>query len=199
MQVLLNLRSATPQRKPQPRPKIVEADIVKLANVSSKIVAYGRLKTAQPVILYSEVSGIMMNGNVPFQPAQSFKKGDLLLKIDNRQIRLDLNSAKSDFLTALASVLPEFKVDFPEEYEVWQEYFNNCGFDKKIDPLPETENQKIKLYLSRFNVYKLYFQVRNLEIRLSKHFFMPPLTVQLFLLTFVLAQQPEWEVDFVRL
>jgi len=174
MQVLLNLRSATPQRKPQPRPKIVEADIVKLANVSSKIVAYGRLKTAQPVILYSEVSG-------------------------NRQIRLDLNSAKSDFLTALASVLPEFKVDFPEEYEVWQEYFNNCGFDKKIDPLPETENQKIKLYLSRFNVYKLYFQVRNLEIRLSKHFFMPPLTVQLFLLTFVLAQQPEWEVDFVRL
>jgi RND family efflux transporter MFP subunit len=40
--------------------------------------------------------------------------------------------------------------------------------------LPETENQKIKLFLSRYNVYKLYFAIRNLEIRQEKHFFYAP-------------------------
>jgi RND family efflux transporter MFP subunit len=37
--------------------------------------------------------------------------------------------------------------------------------------MPDTQNQKIKLFLSRFNVNKLYFQIRNLEIQLEKHFF----------------------------
>ena len=79
-------------------------------------------------------------------------------------------------MTALATVLPEIKVDFPEEYDTWQNYFDQVEFNQKLTPLPEAANQKIKLYLSRFNVYKLYFQVRNLEILLNKHFFVAPFT-----------------------
>jgi RND family efflux transporter MFP subunit len=77
-------------------------------------------------------------------------------------------------MTALAAVLPEIKVDFPGEYQVWQDYFDSCQFDKKIASLPEAENQRIRLFLSRFNVYKLYFSVRNLEILLDKHYFFAP-------------------------
>jgi multidrug efflux pump subunit AcrA (membrane-fusion protein) len=174
MQFLLSLRSEQPRRAPQARPRIVNIEVITLKDVPSYIVAFGRLITAQPVTLYSEVSGILQVGEVPFQPAQSFRKGDLLLKIDDRQVKLDLNSAKSDLLNALATVLPEIKVDFPEEYELWQGYFDEIGFDHKLEPLPEAANQKIKLYLSRFNVYKLYFQVRNLEILLNKHYFYAP-------------------------
>lgn len=174
MRLLLSFREEPEKRKPLIRPKLVDAKVVSLEDVPSEIIAYGRLTSAQPVILYSEVAGIIEEGNIAFQPAQSFKKGDLLLRIDTRQIRLDLNSAKSDFLTALASVLPEIKVDFPDEFPVWQAYFNKCGFDQKLPPLPETNNQKIKLFLARFNVYRLYFQVSDLEIRLSKHFFYAP-------------------------
>lgn len=174
MRLFLSFRSDQPRQIPQVRPRIVNVAIVKLGSVPSRIVAFGRLQTAQPVTLYSEVSGILMEGEVPFQPAQSFRNGTLLLKIDDRQTRLDLNSAKSDLLTALATVLPEIKVDFPEEYEVWQDYFDQLSFDQKLKPLPEAANQKIKLYLSRFNVYKLYFQVRNLEILLNKHLFVAP-------------------------
>ena len=174
MQVLLSLRSEPPRRIPQARAKIVKADVVQLNPVASSIIAFGRLTTAQPVVLYSEVNGVLMPGDVTFQPAQSFQKGDLLLKVDDRQARLELNSAKSDLLTALAIVLPEIKVDFPEEYQIWQAYFDKFTFDNKLETLPETKNQKIKLYLSRFNVFKLYFQVRNLEILLNKHYFYAP-------------------------
>lgn len=174
MRFFLSFRDEPTRRAPQVRPRIVNIEVVQLQDVPSNIIAFGRLKTAQPVTVYSEVSGILQPGELAFQPAQSFHKGDLLLKIDDRQARLDLNSAKSDLLNALATVLPEIKVDFPEEYEIWQTYFNNIGFDNRLEPLPQAANQKIKLYLSRFNVYKLYFQVRNLEILLNKHYFYAP-------------------------
>ena len=176
MRFFFSFRGDQPRQAPQVRPRIVNIAVVELQDVPSRIVAFGRLKTAQPVTLYSEVSGILMEGDVTFQPAQSFRKGTLLLKIDERQSRLNLNSAKSELLTALATVLPEIKVDFPEEYDTWQNYFDQVEFNQKLKPLPEVANQKIKLYLSRFNVYKLYFQVRNLEILLNKHFFVAPFT-----------------------
>ena len=174
MQVLMSFKSDPPRRAPAPRSKIVESEVVTLRDISSQVTAFGRVASAQPVILYSEVAGELMPGKVPFQPAQAFKQGDLLLRIDDRPIKLDLNSTKSDLLNALASVLPEIRVDFPEEYETWQNYFNECGFDKELPPLPEVANQKIKLFLSRFNVYKLYFAVRDLEILLEKHYFVAP-------------------------
>ncbi|MEE4310867.1 MAG: efflux RND transporter periplasmic adaptor subunit [candidate division KSB1 bacterium] len=174
MRVLLGSREAPTKRTVTQRPRVVGAKVAELKNIPSNIIAYGRLASAQPVTLTSEVSGTIMSGNVKFQPAQSFRKGDLLLKIDDRQLVLDLNSAKSDFLNALASVLPELKVDFPEEYQRFQDYFNRSSFEKKIERLPDTENQKVKLFLTRFNVYKLYFAVRNLEILLEKHYFYAP-------------------------
>ncbi|MFZ5981890.1 MAG: efflux RND transporter periplasmic adaptor subunit [Candidatus Zixiibacteriota bacterium] len=171
---LMSLRSETPRKTPEVRAKIVETKIVNLSPVRSIITAYGRVTSTQPIQLYSEVTGIMERGDVPFKPAQSFSKGDLLLKIDDRQATLNLNSAKSDLLNALANVLPEIKLDFPDEYQVWEDYFKNCEFNQKTPELPETDNQRIKLFLSRYNVYSLYFKVRNLEITLDKHYFQAP-------------------------
>ncbi len=154
--------------------RFVDTRIIELSKIKAEIIGYGRLKSSQPVTLYSEVNGTLLRGDVPFRPAQSFKRNDLLLKIDDRQIRLDINSVKSDFLNALASVLPEIKVDFPEDFSVWQQFFYACDFEHPLADLPDVSNQKIKLFLSRFNVYKLYYQARNLEIQLEKHFFYAP-------------------------
>ena len=174
MIALFSLRSDPPKAPAVPQTKIVDIEVAHLQDIESEIVGLGRLTSALPLVLFSEVSGTVMEGTVPFQPAQSFRKGDLVLKIDDRQIQLDIKSAKSEFLNALSSVLPEIKIDFPIDFEVWQSYFDQCDVYSPLPPLPETENQKIKLYLSRFNVYKLYFSVRNLEIRLEKHYFYAP-------------------------
>ena len=174
MKVLVGLKEEVPEKEIKPHSKTVQAAVVRLKDIPAEITAYGRLTSSQPVIMFSEVNGTLMKGNVDFKPAQLFKKGDLLIRVDDRQMRLDINTSKSDLLNALASVLPEIKVDFPEEYEIWQKYFNECRFDKRISALPEAANQKIRMYLSRFNVYKLYFTIRNLEIRLDKPFFYAP-------------------------
>jgi multidrug efflux pump subunit AcrA (membrane-fusion protein) len=161
-----------PPKKPhEVKIKIAAAEKVKLKDIKSRVVAYGRLKSSQPVVMTSEVNGILEQGSLDFRPGQTFKKGDLLIKVDDRQMRFDIKSRKSDLLNALASVLPEIRVDFPEHYKKWEDYFNKVSFDKNIPDLPEASNQKIKLYLSRFNVYKIYFNIKSLEIKLGKHSF----------------------------
>ncbi len=169
MNFFSDFKEEPPVRASQRPARIVQTEIVKLSDVQSQIIAFGRLTSSQPVDLLSEAEGKLLAGNIPFKPGQSFRKGDLLIQVDDRQVLLDLNSAKSDLLNALASVLPEIKVDFPDEYPVWEAYFNSCGFDAPLAALPKAANQQIKLFLSRFNVYKLYFNARNLEIKQEKH------------------------------
>ncbi|MBN1300732.1 MAG: efflux RND transporter periplasmic adaptor subunit [Melioribacteraceae bacterium] len=174
MRILFSFAEEPEKRKPELKVRLAESVIVELSDIKSEVTAYGRLASSQPIVMTSEVTGVIERGDIFFQPGQSFKRNDLIVKIDDRQIKLDISSAKSDFLTALATVLPEIKIDFPEEYQKWQSYFDNCGFDKPLQQLPEPANQKIKLFLSRFNVYKLFFNVKSLEIRLEKHYFYAP-------------------------
>merc|ERR1711879_331408 len=100
--------------------KSVEAMIVQPGSNSADVTVYGRLNSSQPVILTAEVEGTLKKGDVLFRPAQKFSKGDLLIKIDDSQATLDVKSAKSDFLNSLAQVLPEIKIDFPDNYDLWQ-------------------------------------------------------------------------------
>lgn len=174
MSLLASFREETPKAEPQLREIVVSAEAVELGEVAAEIVAYGRLKSAQPVVINSEVNGTLQQGDIDFRPGQRFTRGQLLIKIDTRQIELDISSAKSELLRALASVLPEIRVDFPDAYDVWQQYFNSCSFDRPVPRLPEAANNNIKLYLARFNVYTIYFSIRDLEIMHEKHFMRAP-------------------------
>ncbi len=174
MSLLSSLREESPKKDPALREIVVNAEAVALGEVAAEIVAYGRLKSAQPVVINSEVNGTLEKGDVNFRPGQRFRRNQLLIKVDTRQIKLEISTAKSELLKALASVLPEIRVDFPDEYAVWQDYFNRCSFDLPVPRLPEAANNNIKLYLSRFNVYNIYFSIRDLEIRQEKHFMHAP-------------------------
>jgi len=174
MRVLSSFKEEKPKRSVPIQPRIVETSVVELEEVSARLVTYGTLASRQPVNLIAEVSGTIMEGDIPFQPAQSFRKGDLLLMVDDRQVNLELNSTKSDLMTALSSLMPEIKVGSPEIYQRWQSYFDGIAFDRPLAELPTVTDQRIKSLLARYNIYKLYFSVRSLEIRAAKHRFIAP-------------------------
>ena len=174
MKVLSSFKEEQPKRTAMVKPRLVETQIVKLGDVKASLTTFGTLASSQPVTLISEVSGTLKSGTIKFQPAQSFKKGDLLLKVDDRQIKLQLNSTKSDLLTALATLMPEIKVSTPEIFQTWQSYFDSISFDESIGPLPGADDQRLKALLARYNIYKLYFAVQDLEIRAAKHYFYAP-------------------------
>lgn len=169
MQLLAGMKEEPERRAPSRPAKRVLSEIVSMGQTPTRVTALGRLASSEPVQIISEVGGTLQQGTVPFKPGERFRSGDLLVRIDDRQARLTLNSTKSDFLNALANVLPELKVDHPDAYRVWQQYFDRCGFDSSLEDLPEVSDRKVKLLLTRFNVYKLFYAARNLEITLDKH------------------------------
>ncbi len=170
----LGMRTDVPRKTFKAHPRIVSTMIAHLEQKSATISGLGRVVSSQPVNLYSEVTGTIESGNIAFQPAQSFKKGDLLLKIDDRQIRLDIKSAKAELLSALAIALAEIKSDYPENYQTWRDYFDACNFESKLKPLPEADDQRIRLLLSRLGIYKSFFAIMDLEIMLEKHYLYAP-------------------------
>ncbi|MFH2036778.1 MAG: efflux RND transporter periplasmic adaptor subunit [Candidatus Zixiibacteriota bacterium] len=174
MMVLFGMKSDVPRQQPKARPKIVSTQVITPKQQVATIRGLGQLNSSQPIDIYSEVEGILIPGNVPFKPAQSFKKGDLLLKVDDRQIRLSLKSAKTNFLSVLGTILAELKSDYAKEYSDWKDYFDNIDIDRPFDELPKTEDKRIQLLLARNNLYNLYFGIQDLEVTLEKHYFYAP-------------------------
>ncbi|MCP4547244.1 MAG: HlyD family efflux transporter periplasmic adaptor subunit [bacterium] len=174
MKVLLGMREEKPRHTPPVRTMVVATETVRFGPLRSRITAFGRAASAQPVTLASEVGGLLLAGDQPFRNGLEFKQGDVLLRVDDRQIKLEISSQKSELLKALALLLPEIQLDFPAEFAGWQACFDGISFDSTLAPLPEADNGKIRLYLARFNIYKLYFAIRSLEIKLEKHSVVAP-------------------------
>ncbi|MBM4309955.1 MAG: RND transporter, partial [Deltaproteobacteria bacterium] len=57
MSLLSSLREEPPKKEPEQRQVVVAAETVAPGRVAAEISAYGRLKSAQPVVINSEVNG----------------------------------------------------------------------------------------------------------------------------------------------
>ncbi len=171
MFILLSMKETPAKREVHIKPKVVATKIVQLTNIETLVSGYGKVKSSQPIDLVSEVNGTLISSGSDFKPGLSFNKGDLLIKVDDRQIKLKINSQKSELMSVLAQMLPEIKLEYPNDYIIWEKFFKNIQFDNNLDRLPKTKNEKVKLFLSRFKVYQIYFGIKDLEIELEKHYF----------------------------
>jgi len=138
-------------------------------NNQAKIIAFGKLKSVNSIDVFSEVNGIVLKQAKEFKVGNYFKAGENLLKIDDRDTKLNLYAQRSDFLNVLTSVLPDIKADYPESFDVWNKYLDNFEIEKNLNPLPEITNSKEKYFLAARNVFKIYYSIKNLELRLSKY------------------------------
>lgn len=174
---MFTLQNGEAEEKPKAKPaptRMVAVKAVALEEVAVTVEAFGRVVSQQPTTLISEVEGRLSSGNVDFLPESRFKKDQVMLRIDDRPTRLQIKRQKSALLNALARALPEIRIEYPDLYPSWQTYFDQLGFEGELPEMPQAQNNKIKLFLSRFEVYNLYFQIRDLEIQLDKHIIRAP-------------------------
>jgi len=130
---------------------------------------YGKLKSNSKIEVYSEVSGIVVKNNPAFKVGNSFTTGKIIIKVDDEETRLSLYSQKSDFLNLLTRMMADIKSDFPDSYRKWNKYLEDFEIESNIEELPEPNSSKEKYFLAGRNIYKLYYGIKNLEVRLSKY------------------------------
>ncbi|MEM9338489.1 MAG: efflux RND transporter periplasmic adaptor subunit [Bacteroidota bacterium] len=162
------------KKKPVAQRKVVQTKSVRYENIQTEIIAYGRVETAQSLALLSEVSGRMFQGKVRLKEGQRFRKGTLLFFIDDEEASLNLKSNKSNFLRDLAGILPDLKVDFNENYEAWQQYFNSLAIDEAFDDLPEVKSEKEKTFLATKGIFSSFYSIKSSEVKLSKYRYYAP-------------------------
>ncbi len=169
MRLFRGMKEVPEEKKMPPPIRYAKAGKVEFANYNAIITAYGKLTATNKIELLSEVTGIIEDTTKPFKIGTYFAKGEVMLRIDDSELKMNLLSTKSDFLNTLAKVLPDMKYDFLEAFPKWEKYLENFDFDRNIDDLPKYTSPKEKYFLASRNIYKLFYTVKSLETRLAKH------------------------------
>lgn len=171
-----NLIKSNKRVKPQPRKviKTVFTDTVNNTTIPIVIPANGNLTAKRRVELYSEVQGVFVSGSVLFKPGQKYSKGQTLIRINASEYYASVQSAKSNLYNALAAIMPDLRLDFPEVFPKWQSYLNNFDLDKSTPKLPEMTSEKENYFLNGRGIVSSYYSVKNLEQRLSKYVIKAP-------------------------
>lgn len=172
--VLGGMKEAPEMKAPPEIKKYVKTKPVSYTSIPTEVVAFGRVRTAESLDMIAEMSGRMTNGSVLIKEGQSFRKGDLLYKIDDTEARLNLQSQKSTFLKDLAAILPDLKVDFSESYPKWETYFESIDLQDPLPELPEYGSSKEKTFLATKNIFSSYYSIKSAEANLRKYRFYAP-------------------------
>ncbi len=167
--LLINNQPEVKKRHKQQSFLGVEAKRVVNEPVKSTVSHQGRITSYETVVLSAEVNGRIMQGNIAFKEGQRFSKGDLLIRIYDEDIIASLTAAKSDFLQKLSVVLPDLKMDFPDEYRKWDVFFNSIKVKKTLPSLPEMKSAKEQVFMSSKGVLSAYYSIRSQEINLNKY------------------------------
>ncbi len=164
-----------PQKKTPPQAvRYVKSTPVKYSSLPGIIETSGRLRAFDEVVISSEVSGRLEQGDHLFKAGQYFKKGDVVANIVNEEFTFQLKAQKSNFLKSIASILPDMKIDFPDSYPVWMDFFESININNPLPQIPETTSSKERIFMATRNILNEYYSIKSNEVRYTKYFIYAP-------------------------
>lgn len=149
--------------------KTVFTEVVKNSTIPIVVTANGNLTAKQRVELYAEVQGVFKKGSKLFKEGQAFRQGESIISIDAAEYSASVQSAKSNLFNQLTAIMPDLRLDYPDIYSKWQDYLTNFDMSKNTTALPEMISEKEKFFISGRGILTSFYNVKNLEQRLSKY------------------------------
>jgi multidrug efflux pump subunit AcrA (membrane-fusion protein) len=160
-------------QKPKPKFK-KQIKTVFVRNVENKDIpiilsASGNLIAKNKIEIFSEVSGILKSSRKPFKAGTSYYKSEALLSINSDEFYAGLQSQKSNLNNLITAILPDLRLDYPTAFKKWEHYLHEFDINKTTVKLPEFSSDKEKYFISGRGILTAYYNVKNLEVRLSKY------------------------------
>jgi len=170
------LQDSKKKNKPVLTANIPTAFVTKARNevVPVSIIENGRLSAKYKIDLFAEVQGLMEATPKEFKPGATFKKGQVLVKINSEDFFANLQAQKSLLQNLITSIMPDIKMDYPEAYDKWDSYLRSFDMNKAIAPLPEPATDKENFFVTGKNIYTTYYSTKNMEIVYSKYILKAP-------------------------
>ena len=167
--VWMEILNKKPERAAKKIVNTVFIDTVQNQDIPIVINANGTLFAKNKIEIYSEVQGVLQVTSKDFKPGNSYQKGEVILRINNEEHYATLQAQKSNLYNAITSIMPDIRLDYPQEYDKWENYITNFDFNKATPNLPETNSDKEKFFISGRNIYTTYYNLKNMEVRLNKY------------------------------
>ena len=131
--------------------------------------ANGNLVAKNKIDIFSEVQGVLQPSNKSFKPGTKYSKGEILLSINSDEFTASLQSQKSNLFNLITSILPDIRLDYTPEFKKWDSYLHSFDMNKSVPKLPVFLSDKEKYFVSGRGILTAYYNVKNLEVRLSKY------------------------------
>ncbi len=173
------LSTKSPDKKRPPlttMAQYVNVQEVSYQNHNTTIQGLGKVISTQSIDILSEVSGKIQKGEITLKKAIRFNKGALLFKIEETETILNLKSQRSNFQNAIALILPDMKLDFPDRFDTWNNYFNQIDISQNLPTLPDAATQREKTFLASRNLAGQFYTIKSQEERLNKYRVYAPYT-----------------------
>ena len=74
----------------------------------------------------------------------------------------------------MSEILPDLKVDFPDEYDTYYKYFASVKLDETLPVLPEPKSDKLKVFLSSQSILSKYYGLLQDEKYLKRRSLVAP-------------------------
>lgn len=148
--------------------RLIQVDTVKLSKFSPKISITGTIKSRNDIEIYAETGGLFNYSAHPFQKGNSYKKGEVLVGIDQKDEILQLVGQRNKLFNSITKLIPDLVTLFPERVKVWEEYLNKFNEHNNIPELPSGISQKERYYLSANNVLGQFYDIKSAEEKMSR-------------------------------
>jgi multidrug efflux pump subunit AcrA (membrane-fusion protein) len=165
--VIVDSKTA-PKSKVKKEVKIVTTDTIQNATLSVVIPSNGILQAKRRVELYSEVSGVFKTTGKLFRTGQPYRAGEVIIRMDNQEFYSQVQSSRSNLNNLITSIMPDLRLDYPDSFNQWQDYLERWDRNAATPQLPEAINDKEKYFITGRNIYSSYYNLKNLENRLTK-------------------------------
>ena len=153
---------------PESNPWPVQTIVVKNQTIQPQIPVEGKVEAWQRVDLVTEVNGVLSLGGKEFREGIRYKKGEVILRLDDSEARSSLRSARAQFLQLTSSTLSTIKIDFPEKIGIWEAYVNSIEIDEPLPVLPKPTSDRERFYIINRGIDASFHSIKASEERLSK-------------------------------
>ena len=148
--------------------KSVTASLILNDSIPSIIKGYGRVASTSAISVSAEVQG-RITAAITLKKGIHFKKGQPLFALNSSDAKLALKARKSGFLALLTSILPDIKIDFPERFNTWNEFYKEMKVNEPISRFPNFTSLKEKNFIISRKILTEYYQIKSDEERLKKY------------------------------
>ncbi|TCI93558.1 efflux RND transporter periplasmic adaptor subunit [Tenacibaculum sp. M341] len=149
---------------------VVNKEVPITLNASGNLIAKNKIE------IFSEVQGVLKKQNKPFKAGTRYRKGEVLLNINSAEFYANLQSQRNNLFNLVTSIMPDIRLDYPSEFNKWENYLQQFNVNKSTPELPEMKTDKEKYFISGRGITSSYYTIKNLEVRLGKYNIRAPFT-----------------------